>query len=343
VEPDKSDQQTRMERLAQALAAWKSEVGGEEAPDYLLGPGDVLEVGVFALESPGKTAALTRTVSQDGYITLPWVGGIPAVGLSARGLEETIKAAYAGRYIKDPQVTVTVTEHQSCAVVVTGGVTKPGVYYLTTNSSTVLAMLAKAGGLTEEAGDLLLMVRSGNAVAQPPDLGQSPAEDGALELGVDAALTAAHQPAAAQTGGRKAVTIDLRQLVDEGNLVLNFKVGNGDIITIPPRAEQYFYVLGYVRRPGAFEIRDGLRVDTLRAVALAQGLSGAARAENSFLVRETAEGQKICPLDLTKIARGVRPPVYLQPGDTLVVGSSLLGRLSEFIRPTLGAGLQMSP
>jgi protein involved in polysaccharide export with SLBB domain len=131
-------------------------------------------------------------------------------------------------------------------------------------------------------------------------------------------------------------------LVDEGNLLLNLPVGAGDVITVPPRAEQYIYVLGYVQRPGAYELGDGVRVDALRAIAMAQGLSAAARAENSVLIRETAEGQMVVSVDLTKIARNVRPPIYLEPGDTLIVGSSAVARLAEFVRPSVGAGVHYS-
>jgi hypothetical protein len=47
-------------------------------------------------------------------------------------------------------------------------------------------------------------------------------------------------------------------------------------------------------------------------------------------------------VDLTKIARGVRPPLYVEPGDTLVVGSSAIAKMSEFLRPSVGAGAQYS-
>lgn len=337
VEPGKSRAQLRMERLALALAAWQAEPR-YEGLDYLIGPGDVLEVGIFALESPDKTTILARTVSQDGFLTLPWVGSLPAVGLTVRGLEATIKEAYAGRYIRDPQVTVTVTEHRSSAVVVTGAVSKPGVYYLRANRSTVLAMLAQAGGLAKEAGDELLIIRSGTSRRLRANPG-SKVPGNVVELVPDPVPGRRNTSPDSQ---RKAVAIDLKQLVDQGNLLLNLQVASGDIVTVPPRSEQYVYVLGYVQRPGAYELKDGVRVNALRAVALAGGLSASARAENSLLLRETAEGQKVVRVDLTKIARGVRPPLYMEPGDTLVVGSSTFAKMTEFIRPSVGAGIQYS-
>lgn len=350
VEPGPSPTQRRMERLAQALAAWQAEAP-REAPDYLIGPGDRLEVRIFALEAPNQTHLLKRTVSQDGYVTLPWVESVPAAGLSCRQLEGSIGAAYAGRYLKDPQVAVTVSEYRSCAVVVTGAVRRAGVYYLSTNRSTVLAVLAEAGGLRDDAGDELLVVRSGAPGAPGSQAGPTTPMGGqgaeaVVELVVGEGVSAPSAGVSALTlSGVEArtVTIDLEQLLDEGNLLLNLEVCSGDVITVPPRVERYVYVLGYVQRPGAFKMQDGVRVNALRAVALAGGLTETARAENSFLVRETAAGQRVVPVDLTKIARGVRPPLYLESGDTLVVGSSFMAKLTEFVRPTVRAGMQFNP
>jgi len=335
VKPGKSPAEQRMERLARVLAAWQAHPGNQ-ASDYRIGPGDVLEVSIFALEEPDKTTTLTRTVSQDGWITLPWVGSVRAGGLSAGELEEATKKIYAGRYLKDPQVTVTVAEYRSAAVVVSGAVREPGVYYLTGDRSTILSMLALAGGLTEGAGDRVLVIRSAES-APAPTVADAAAE---VELvGKGGGPAPARRTVGSGPGESRATTIDLKELVDEGNLLLNLPVSTGDVITVPARKEQYVYVLGYVQRPGAYELKDGVRVNALRAIAMAQGLSVAARAENSVLIRETAKGQIVVPVDLTKIARNVRPPIYLEPGDTLIVGSSTIARLTEFVRPSIGAGL----
>jgi protein involved in polysaccharide export with SLBB domain len=72
---------------------------------------------------------------------------------------------------------------------------------------------------------------------------------------------------------------------------------------------------------------------------MAGGLTAAARAQNCFLVRRTEKGQKRTPVNLSKIARGSRPELYLQPGDTFVVGSSVIAKLGEFV----GIGLNYSP
>jgi polysaccharide export outer membrane protein len=305
VETEDRPERTRAKRFAEAQAARQDAARAEEG-GYRIGPNDVLSVSVFALEEPTRTTTLERTVSGRGQIALPWIQTVTAQGLTPRELESRIRAAYAGQYLTDPQVTVTVAERRSAAVTVAGAVQEPGVYHLERNRSTALEVLALAGGLSEDAGDLMLVQRrkrTADPVAEP-----------------------------------SVMRIDLKQLIDEGDLTLNVPVGHGDIVTVPPRHKVFVYVLGYVRRPGAYELKDGMRIDALRVIALGGGLSPEARAANSVLIRETETGHEIVDLDLIKIAKGIRPPVYMGSGDTLVVGSSLGARFSEYLRPRANVG-----
>ncbi len=310
-----TDPNLRAERLARLLSEYEAE--HSSAPeDYAIGAGDVLAVDVFALEKPDETASLQRVVSHGGQITLPWIGEVKVVGLSQWQVEQRIVAAYEDGYLKSPQVMVSVAEHRSAAVVLTGAVKHPGVVPLTANSSTVLEVLALVGGLAEDAGDELVLIR-----------GRRSAEQAGLPAGTQ-------QPA-------KVESIDLKQLLDEGNLTLNVPVYGGDILTVPLQTEEYIYVLGYVRHPGVYQIKGGMKVDALRAVALGGGLLPSARAEKSYLIRETRYGQKTVRLDLTQVGNR-EPPLYLEPGDTIVVGSSNVARLAEVIRPSMGLSASAS-
>ena len=330
LEAGETPRDRRAERLAEVLAAWKASPKSR-GNDYLIGPRDVIEVSIYALESSDETTTLKCTVSQEGWITLPWVGRIQAGGFSARQLEERIRTAYAAEYIQDPQVTFSVLDYRSASVIVTGAIAKPDVYYLSANSTSVLSILGRAGGPTKEAGDELHIIRaepSPHATIAPATKGQS--------LPADAREVVAEEP-------RQVTRIDLVQLVDEGNLLFNMELRNGDIVKLPPQKEEYVYVLGFVRSPGAIIVKGG-RMGALRAVSRAGGLSPLARAENSRVVRETEDREKplVVDVDLTKIVRGVRPLLYLKPGDTLVVGSSIIARLSEFIRPAAGASANVA-
>ncbi len=336
LDPGKSPDELRSDRLSHVLSAWQS-TSEVATGEYMIGAGDLLDVGVFALESPDRTTTVKCPVSQEGFIVLPWIGRVAAAGRSAPELADQIKASYADRYILDPQVSVKVAEFRSASVIVTGAVAKPGVYYLTERATPLLAILGKAGGLTSNAGSEVVIVRTGNP-AQASERSPSP-----LPRASDTSRPADQElgeavPAMVRVPGEQVIRIDLRDLLEDGNPLFNVGLINGDVVSVPSTADRQVHVLGYVNRPGAVSVR-GHRVGALRAVAMAGGLTPTARAENSYVVRETTDREKadVVRVDLTKIARGVRPPLYLQIGDTLVVGSDVIARLSEFIRPSAGA------
>lgn len=329
LEDEGAGEYLRMERLAKALATWEKE-RGESPADYLLGTGDVLEVSIFALEVPDQLTVLTRTVSRHGFITLPWAGNVRASGLSASQLEERVKAAYAGTYLKQPQVTVHVAGYRSAPVVVTGAVDQPGLFFLTANRSTVLECLAMAGGLTITAGEHALIVHGGNSLPLTSSDGSSADE------------SARRAAASLADPDRTTTPVDLKELIDEGNMLLNLTVRGGDVLIVPPRVNSYIYVLGYVRRPGAYRLDEASRLDALRAVALGGGLATIARPSNSFLIRQTSDRQTAIPVNLKKIARGELPPLLLEPGDTLIVGTTTFGRMTEFLAPSMGATVSAS-
>jgi polysaccharide export outer membrane protein len=307
----------RQARLSAALTAWESQ-RTQSAEDYPVGPNDVLQISVISLEEPGKTAVLKRTVGEDNTVSLPLVEAIKVGGLSTRQIEARIAAAYDGKYLKNPEVAVLIEDYRSAPVVVTGAVAEPGVFYLKRTDTTVLEMLSEANGLSEVAGNVLYVVRN-------------------------AAKDAGEEDAEQTAGAAEIIEVDLHRLLDDGDVRLNLVLNGGDIVSVPPQKKQFVYVLGYVQRPGAFEITDSGGIRALQAVAKAGGLAPSARAQNSFLISERPEGRRIVPVDLTKIARGVRPPLQMKSGDTLVVGSGMLAKLSEFIKPSIGASASYSP
>jgi polysaccharide export outer membrane protein len=125
--------------------------------DYRLGPGDLLHINVYG--SPDLTGDVR--VSESGSITCPLIGSVPVGKLSTDQVEATLAGRYMqGGFLKQPQISVLVTEFQSQKVSVLGHVTKPGQYPLRSTSSTVLDLLAEAGGvIPQTAGDRATLVR----------------------------------------------------------------------------------------------------------------------------------------------------------------------------------------
>lgn len=319
---------TRSERLAEVLGKWNQQAGDDATDkEYRLGPGDELDVGVFALEKREETTHLKRTLTKEGLLALPWVGDLPAAGLTVRELENLIGKSYANRFIKNPQVTVEVTTHRSAGVVVTGAVKSPGIYYLTSSRSTVLEMLLKAGGLAKDAADEVLVIHPPKGMAQ-----ESTATNAAALADADLA-----ESVLIGQGG-STVSIDLKKLVDGSDLTSNIGLAAGDVVAVRSLAQRFIYILGYVSRPGAYEMVTP-QLDPVRAVALAGGLTPISRPDNCFILRETSQGQAVIRVNLVKMAHGVKAPTYLEAGDTLVIGTSLMGRLSEFVRPSAAFGV----
>jgi polysaccharide biosynthesis/export protein len=118
-------------------AALLSPASGE----YRIGAQDKIEVNVFGIEE------LKREVQVDsgGKILLPLVGSITAGGRTVAELSSDIATALKAKYMKDPQVIVTIKEAQSQKVTVDGAVLQPGVYPLT-GPTTLLQAVSLARG-----------------------------------------------------------------------------------------------------------------------------------------------------------------------------------------------------
>jgi polysaccharide biosynthesis/export protein len=132
---------------AAAGAAGPSSKPGPEvcSAEYVIGPEDVLDIAVW------NNAEITRTVPvrPDGKISLPLLDDVDAAGLTPMQLRDTLAKSLA-RYIATLNVSVIVREVHSFKVSVIGEVKTPGRYELKSRS-TVLDVLAMAGGLTEFA------------------------------------------------------------------------------------------------------------------------------------------------------------------------------------------------
>ena len=108
--------------------------------DYRIGPQDMLDINVSQVEELSKPVQ----VDTGGDILLPLVGQIPAAGRTPAELSADIAAALKKKYMKDPQVVVSVKEAQGQKITVDGAVGQPGVYPLNGPTSLLQALsLAK--------------------------------------------------------------------------------------------------------------------------------------------------------------------------------------------------------
>src|SRR5262252_8927626 len=82
-----------------------------------------------------------------GTVDYPLAGRITVVGLRTGEIQQLIVARLKDRYLKDPQVVVTIKDRNSQKISVLGQVAKPGqvAYY---PNMTIVDAIANAGGFT---------------------------------------------------------------------------------------------------------------------------------------------------------------------------------------------------
>ena len=110
--------------------------------EYRIGVGDKLSVRVFQVADLSFEELVVDT---SGNINLPLIGAVRGAGRTAGEMSTDIASRLATRYLRDPQVTVTIMEAASQKITVDGAVTKPGVYEMR-GSTSLLQAVAMAEG-----------------------------------------------------------------------------------------------------------------------------------------------------------------------------------------------------
>ena len=147
----------RIEQTAQAdfptipFAAWT-----DEEPEYLLYPGDEIEVAT------PTAAELTRTmkIGPDGRIALPLIGQVMAADRTLLELQQAVSAAYAPQLVR-PVVEVTLRQAGPIRVWVDGEVRTPGVFEMTGDLDAYQAVIQAGGFSPTSRPDRVALIRRG--------------------------------------------------------------------------------------------------------------------------------------------------------------------------------------
>ena len=110
---------------------------------YVLGAGDSVSIQVF----DENELSGTFTIGEDGSIDYPLLGRLGVSGQTTDALDETLTAQLGSKFLRDPQIQVSVDNFGSHPVQVLGAVKKPGLVHLSGRNS-VLDVIAEAGGVT---------------------------------------------------------------------------------------------------------------------------------------------------------------------------------------------------
>jgi polysaccharide export outer membrane protein len=184
--------ETRAQSTAPSAAA-PATPASEISPQYVIGPGDTLQV--FVWRNPELTATLP--VRPDGKITTPLVADMEATGKTPSQLSKDIEKVLA-EYIRSPQVSVIVTQPLSTfsQVKVIGQVGHPQSIAFRQGMRVLDAVLT-AGGLAQfAAGNRAKLVRS-------------------------------------EKGKTRELKVKLDDLVNHGDLSQNYELQPGDVLVVP--------------------------------------------------------------------------------------------------------------
>lgn len=153
-------------------------------PTELVGPGDVLNVSVFetGIALFGRSAAIPGEggggidpaaraerfpplrVSDQGTISIPYVGQVNVAGRTTREIEQMLRQALRGKS-QNPQVLVSIAEGLTNSVIIGGDIARPGRLVLPTNREKLSEVIALAGGSKGEIREVVVRV-SRNEVVQ---------------------------------------------------------------------------------------------------------------------------------------------------------------------------------
>jgi protein involved in polysaccharide export with SLBB domain len=306
---------------------WRNRTGAtsdEDSSNFTLGPGDVLRISLPQFDSQKDR---TVRVSEEDTIALPLLGVINVSGMTEANLRDELTRR-VGNYVYKPQVGVFLEHTESRDIAVLGSVKNPGRYMLASHSDTIMTMISRAGGMTEEAASRIILVPAPRAIARTKarlvatSLAQGVPRD-------DSSPT--------QQTLEERVVINLTRADNQRYLELPARPS--DVIIVPAAGE--VTVEGWVPNPGKFKITPGMTA--LSAIAAA---GGAQFTLSATLVREQENGGKLdLPLDLSKIKSGTERDVPLEGGDVVVAERSVVGAVPYslyFLVSHMGIGMGLT-
>jgi polysaccharide biosynthesis/export protein len=294
-----SAEQKEKERLSQLVQLRATE--GPTGSSYRIGIQDKIDINVFDVPELNLTALVNET----GVISLPLIGGIQAAGLTDEELKQSLTKALS-QFVKQPQVSVAISEYGSQKVAILGAVQKPGTYSLRKGQNSIVEILGEAGGATDKASNFLNFIPvefTGNSGANDPT--------------ARARLSLASAPQAIQKSG---IEIAFDQLMGTGGgIPLEVPVRGGDILVVPEAGR--VTVDGEVEKRGTFEL--GSRMSLLGALGASGGITYGAKVDEVEVIRAVngASNRAHYIVDLQKVVSGEEKDILLRDGDIVRVPS----------------------
>ncbi len=283
--------------------------------DATVGAGDLLHIDVFDVPELSRDVRVSDT-GNIGYPLIP--GKIIAAGQTPFQLQSKLEQLLVENgLVSHPQVSVFVKEQVSQPITVVGAVNHPMVYQVI-RPTTLLEVLAAAGGITDTAGSIVTITR-----APGPGTELSAAKSDSKPAMSDVKAST-DDPPLDPAPDAPVITIQLQDLLESGNAAFNIPVYGGDVISVPRAG--IIYVMGAgISQPGGYVVQEhGQQITVLKAIALAHGLNGFAKANDAVIFRRNpVSGQNDpIPVRVKQIEHNKTEDVPLQSNDILYIPDS---------------------
>jgi polysaccharide export outer membrane protein len=278
------------------LGSSGASVDSQGIRNYLLGPGDILDVRVFGQPDLSSQVEIDAAgnVSSLPFLEAP----IRAQCRSDRDVQKDIATAYA-KYIKNPQVSVRVAERKSRQPASISGAVRNPMQVTMMRQVRLDELITKAGGWTDRASGTIEIMHT-----EPPMC----AEPGVF------------QNATLSEKGNFGIAIFKINDLKMGKEEADPYIWPGDIVRVTEG--EPVYVTGFVMNPRELVIRDQLTLG--RAIAMAGGPQRLAKTSEVHIYRqkEGQAGQDDLKFSLDAIKKGKDPDPVLKPFDIVDVGES---------------------
>lgn len=290
--------QEMLEKISNLSRVTRNEVFTEEwgMPEYIIGPGDVLELTFWEANKPVK---YETTVRSDGCISYSFLDDVKVSGMTRRQVDQILTQGLS-KYIRNVRIDVVVLKYESKSALLFGeinilqtGKSGPGKYMLQ-GKTRILDLVVMAGGATKNS-DLknVDLIREG-----------------------------------------ERYRLNLYDAMFKGDLTQNVVIDNGDLVTVPelPELGERVYVFGEVNNEGIYAYEEAY--DLLAALLRAGGCTRTAVETDIKIIRGYGKGKPIVlSASLNDILKkgDVSQNIHLIDGDVVYVPRTTIGDINEFI------------
>ncbi|MGH9871366.1 MAG: polysaccharide biosynthesis/export family protein [Pyrinomonadaceae bacterium] len=292
-------------------ASGDSAIDTQGIKNYLLGPGDTLDVRVFG---QSDLNAVVEVDSEGNISSLPFLEApIPAKCRTEKEIQKDIVKAY-GKYIKNPQVSVHIVDRKSRQPATVFGAVRQPTRLTMQRRIRLNELVVVSGGFTDRASGTIQIFHT------EPLMCPQPGEE-ALAAPIDD-----------NNAPFEVVKIsELRSGKGQANPIIR----PGDYVMVT-EAEPV-YIMGSVVSPQGIYLRDRLTLSM--ALAMVGGARKEAKVSDVHIYRRKPDGggQDTIRVDYAAIKKNQKPDFLLQPFDIIEVSEAGIFSGPRIVQTLLGA------